>query len=240
MLLIIGVNLLQQHKEKLELARQQQLAKQKAIIDETEQLLSIGAALPMSPALLTVLNQRVLEATDAALTVDPKNKDFLRRKADVQAMLRTLKQQNGEPALDSFSVPNDEKQLVPLVQGLKRLKEVLRHEHNRSRVDNEQFTQEMQRADQLLVRINSHVLLERARFAMTASQLGSAKQLLSKLITNLNAQPSTDLAFRDAVLAQANTMLDEIDQRQQANLHQGKPTKAQDDLDELFQPKKKW
>ncbi|GAA4901143.1 hypothetical protein [Ferrimonas pelagia] len=241
LLLVICVNLIQQHKEQLELARQQQLAKHRATIDETEQLLTAGTLLPMSNELLLLLNQRILDAIDAALTIERNHSDYLRRKTDIEAQLISLNKNEGAAkGLDTFTVPTNDKQTLSLVQALKRLKDVLRHEHNKSRITHDLFVSESERADHLLARINATVLLDRARVAIQNSQLGSAKQLLSKLISNLNAQSSEDILFRDATMNKANAMLADIDQRQQASLHSGSSDKGSNELDELFQPKKKW
>ncbi len=243
LLLIIGINLIQQHKEQVESVKRQEMAKQRAIIEESEQILSMASVLPYSTALLTTLHQRILDALEAALTIDPKNGDLARRKGDIQAQLAGLaKAAEHAPALENFMVPQNEKQVLAMVQTLKRLKAVIRNEHGKSRMNHDQYVSENQRIEQLQVRINASVLFERARTAMQAEQLGSAKQLLSKLVATLNTHGGSDHLFKDTMMARANEVLEEIDARQKANLHQVSPeSKApKDDLDQLFQPKKKW
>ncbi|MBY6188408.1 hypothetical protein KUV89_17465 [Marinobacter hydrocarbonoclasticus] len=243
LLLVIGINLIQHHKEQVENVKRQEMAKQRAIIEETEQILSMAPALPFSTVLLTTLNQRILEALDAALAVDARNTDLNRRKTDIQAQIALLKKsEERAPALESFVVPNNEKQVLAIVQTLKRLKAVLRNEHNKSRLAHERYVEENHRVDLLQVRINATVLFERARLAMQNDQMGSAKQLLSKLVATLNTHGGADHLFKDTMMERANDLLSEVDRRQNANLHQvaDKPEVPKDDLDQLFQPKKKW
>ncbi|MBY5993855.1 hypothetical protein [Ferrimonas balearica] len=241
LLLVIGINLIQQHKEQVESLKRQEMAKQRAIIEESEQILSMAAVLPFTYILLTTLNQRILDALAAALQLDPKNADLARRQADIQAQLSNLAKQTDQPSsLDSFMVPSNEKQILAMVQTLKRLKAVVRNEHSKSRLPHERYVEENHRIDQLQMRINSTVLYERARTAMQLDQLGSAKQLLSKLVATLNSQASADHLFRDTMLAKANEQLEAIDSQQKSNLHQVSEKPQKDDLDQLFQPKKKW
>ncbi|MBY6017208.1 hypothetical protein [Ferrimonas balearica] len=243
LLLVIGINLMQQHKEQVENVKRQEMAKQRAIIEETEQILSMAPVLPFTSALLVTLNQRILDALDAALVIDPKHTDLTRRKADIQAQLTNLaKGAEHAPSLDTFSVPNNEKQVLAMVQTLKRLKAVIRNEHSKSRMNHDRYVEENHRVDQLQVRINATVLFERARMALQANQMGSAKQLLSKLVATLNSHGGSDHQFKDTMLERANELLGEIDARQKANLHQvsSQPKSEKDDLDQLFQPKKKW
>lgn len=243
LLLIIGINLIQQHKEQVESVKRQEMAKQRAIIEETEQILSMASVLPFSNALLITLNQRILDALDAAVTIDPKNADLARRKGDIRAQLNGLaKSAEQTPALESFVVPQNDKQVLAMVQTLKRLKAVVRNEHSKSRMNHDQYVNENQRIEQLQVRINATVLFERARTSLQAEQLGSAKQLLSKLVATLNTHGGSDHLFKDSMMERANGLLGEIDSRQKANLHQvSSEAKApKDDLDQLFQPKKKW
>ena len=51
LLLVIGVNMIQQHKEKIEAERRAEMVRQRAIIEETEELLSYATKLPMSKSM---------------------------------------------------------------------------------------------------------------------------------------------------------------------------------------------
>ena len=53
-IIVVVVNAIQQHKEKLEHEKRAKAAKQKAIIDETEELILSLANLPSNPSLIKI------------------------------------------------------------------------------------------------------------------------------------------------------------------------------------------
>ena len=58
----IVVNAMQQHKEKMEAEKRTEIAKQKSIIDETENVLMASETIPVSQKLVYILHQRVQNA----------------------------------------------------------------------------------------------------------------------------------------------------------------------------------
>ena len=55
----IMINAVQQHKEKIESERRVEFAKQKTIVDETEDVIMASANVPTSPQLMSILQKRV-------------------------------------------------------------------------------------------------------------------------------------------------------------------------------------
>ncbi|MBT1443101.1 hypothetical protein KJI95_00975 [Shewanella sp. JM162201] len=245
LLLIIGVNVVQQQKERAEAERRTEVARQRAIIDETEGVLSNTGMFPCSSHLIMVLYQRIHEALTVAVemsSAQPKA-DYQRRLFDVQAQIDGLRGTSNVPAIESFRLPDNDKQILAIVQTLKKLKAILRAEHNKGKVEPTVFAQEENRIDSLQLRINVDSMISRARAACYMKQYGSAKQMVTKALSTLHtikAQTPND-PFIGRKVDEAKQLLDEIMGAQKTSSPDAPKTKKEgDDLDMLFQPKKKW
>lgn len=172
----------------------------------------------------------------------PKN-DYQRRLLDVQAQIEGQKDVTNVPPVESFRLPDNDKQILAIVQTLKKLKAILRAEHNKGKVDPTVFAQEENRIDSLQLRINVESMISRARAACYMKQYGSAKQMVTKALSTLHAikaQTPND-PFIGRKVDEAKQLLDEImGAQKQSEPNAPKQKKEGDDLDMLFQPKKKW
>ncbi|MBV7315135.1 hypothetical protein [Shewanella sp. NIFS-20-20] len=245
-LVVIGINIIQQQKERVEADRRTEFNRQKAILDETEAVLANSAMLPCSTQIIIILHQRIKDALESALssTKPPVSNQLEKRLIDVNSMLEQLKKSNGQaPPIENFRLPDNDKQILLLVQSLKKLKAILRNENSKGKINPEVFTQEEKRIDSLQLRINVDAMLNRARSACAIKQYGSAKQLVTKAISTLNAlkqhNPSDPFVLKK--VDEAKLLLEELTGAQETD----QPTatrneKPEDDLDMLFQPKKKW
>lgn len=238
LLVIVAINLVYQHHESKEATKRKELARQRAIIEETEQILSQAALLPMSNALLTTLNQRILEALKTAKSLNPKMNEIDSRIAHTEGQLKVLKENNiGTETIDMFQLPSNEKQTLLLIQTLKKLKPILRFEHNKGRMHADIFSEEEMKVDKLQLRIHIEVLMKRATNLVNARQFGSAKMLLSKITLALNNQVLASPEYRAKMQDKTNQLLQIIEGSKEPA---EKKEKKADDLDILFQPKKKW
>jgi hypothetical protein len=70
-ILIVAANVMQQHKDKLEAEKWSKIAKQKAIIDETEDIISNLKQLPENPALIEILYRRCFNAAKIIKQLKP-------------------------------------------------------------------------------------------------------------------------------------------------------------------------
>ncbi|ABO23490.1 hypothetical protein SHLO109777_03325 [Shewanella loihica] len=245
LLLVIGINVIQQQKERAEAERRTELARQRAIIDETENVLSCTGMFPCSTNLVLILYRRVQEALSQSVSLGgPQTADYQRRLTDLTGQVENLQNaQKQTPAIESFRLPDTDKQILDLVKVLKKLKAILRAEHNKGKVDPNIFAQEEARVDSLQLRINVDSMLSRARSACFMKQYGSAKQMVTKALATLHTIKG--LTPNDPFIAkkvdEAKLLLDEIMGAQkmaQPNAPQQKSD--EDDIDVLFQPKKKW
>ncbi|GIU46589.1 hypothetical protein [Shewanella algidipiscicola] len=245
LLLVIGINVIQQQKERAEAERRTELARQRAIIDETETVLSCTGMFPCSTNIVLILYKRVQEALSLSVSLGGNQAtDYHRRLQDINAQIETLN--NGtkqNPSVESFRLPDTDKQILTLVQVLKKLKAILRAEHNKGKIDPTIFAQEEARIDSLQLRINVDSMLSRARSASFMKQYGSSKQMVTKALATLHtikAMTPND-PFITKKVDEAKILLDEImGAQKQAAPNAPQPKNDDDDIDVLFQPKKKW
>ncbi len=163
LLLVIGINVIQQQKERAEAERRTELARQRAIIDETENVLSCTGMFPCSTNLVLILYKRVQEALTLSVSLGgPQANDYKRRLTDLSGQIENLQNaQKQTPAIEGFRLPDTDKQILDLVKVLKKLKAILRAEHNKGKVDPNIFAQEEARVDNLQLRINVDSMLSR-------------------------------------------------------------------------------
>jgi hypothetical protein len=248
LLLIIVISIIQQQKERAEAERRTEIARQRAIIDETESVLSNTAMVPCSSNIILILYKRIQDALQTSIqnTSGQIQGEYQRRQADVQTQINTLSANTPQtPAIESFRLPDNDKQILALVKTLKMLKAILRAEHNKGKVQPSVFSEEEGRIDSLQLRINVDSMLSRARSANVMKQYGSSKQMVTKALATLHAIKA--LTPNDPFIArkvdEAKLLLDEIMGAQKGaepNAPKPKNDEEEDDLDMLFQRKKKW
>ncbi|NKF52467.1 hypothetical protein G3R49_18065 [Shewanella sp. WXL01] len=246
LLLIIGFSIIQQQKERAEAERRQEIARQRAIIDETEAVLSNTGMVPCSSNIIMVLYKRIQDALAQSIgyATGQTKSDYERRLSDLRNQIQTMQAApTPAPAIENFRLPDNDKQILELVKTLKKLKAILRAEHNKGKVDPTIFAEEELRIDSLQLRINVDSMITRARAACFMKQYGSSKQMVTKALNTLHtikAQTPND-PFIAKKVDEAKQLLDEIMGAQKHSQPEApKPKKEGDDLDMLFQPKKKW
>ena len=245
LLLVIGISIIQQQKARAEAERRTELARHRAIIDETEEVLSNTGLIPCSSNIILVFYKRVDEALTGALPLaGNQSNDYQRRLGDLSAQIQALQSgTKSAPAIESFRLPDNDRQVLNLVKTLKKMKAILRAEHNKGKVEPTIFSEEELRIDSLQLRINVDSMLARGRAACFMKQYGSAKQMVTKALATLHtikSQTPND-PFITRKVDEAKTMLEEITGAQKNAQPSVTKTKTEDDdIDVLFQPKKKW
>ena len=235
------VNAMQQHKEKQEVERRQELAKHKKIIEETESILMNSSNIPMSKQIIAVLHKRIFDSLKAMSELSPTSKDIKNRLREANERISNP-QPNESSGADKVVLPDNEKQIIGLVQGIKKLRNLLRTEHSKGRVDTQVFFSEDKRLEKLQLKINIDSQVKRGNAARSANMLGSARQYYEKALNTLASITYTDeyisarKAELEGYLSQITTDLKVTN----ATDAKKKAEQAQDDLDVLFAPKKKW
>lgn len=241
-LIVIGVwvNAVQQHKEKQNAERRQELTKQKKIIEETEEVLMNSANIPMSKALFSVLYRRIYSALAVMAELSPNSKEIRNRLTEAKERIENSSSQDS--SAERIALPDNEKQVIALLQGVKKLRSIVRSEHSKGKIDTQVFLNEDKRLEKMQLQVNIDSQLKRGKAARSANMLGSARQYFEKALVVINS-----LNFTDEYVAsrkqEIEDMLDEIMTELKATNASDAKKKLdneKDDLDELFAPKKKW
>jgi len=241
---VVVVNAIQQHKEKQEQERRAKAAKQKAIIDETEELIANLSHLPPNPNVVVILNRRSLNATKKMSEILPESKSIKNRLTEVESRLSASEDlsSTGSGADEKFVLPDNDQQLVVVLQTIKKLRIVLKSEQTKGSLDGQTFTHEDKKLDGMQLKINVESLYKRGMQAFNKEMLGSARQYFEKALTTLTESPhQTDYVKTRRV--EIENQLEEITsslKNTNAKDAEKKAKAEEDDLDLLFQPKKKW
>ncbi|PAJ73928.1 hypothetical protein CJF42_13190 [Pseudoalteromonas sp. NBT06-2] len=237
----VWVSAMQQHKEKQEIERRQELTKHKKIIEETESILMNSSNLPMSKAIIAVMQKRIFDSLKLMSELSPTSKEINNRLRE--ATERGANPQAGDTsATDKVVLPDNEKQIISLIQGIKKLRNVLRAEHSKGRVDTQIFLSEDKRLEKIQLKINIDSQVKRGNAARSANMLGSARQYFEKALITLNSLSYTD-DYINAKRTELEGFLTKITtdlKATNATDAKKKSEQEQDDLDVLFAPKKKW
>lgn len=242
-IIVVAVGAIQQNKEKQEKEKRLKAAKQKAIIDESEELILNIANLPNNPNIVNILNRRCLNAAKMMSSIQPESKQHKSKVDEISARLSASKDSAGEAGREEkFVLPDNEQQLVSILQCIKKLRATLKSEQSKGALDPQTFTQEDQKLDALQLSIGVESLLKRGNMAHQKEMLGSARQYFEKALQTLSSHPiqseytTTKKAEVEAQLGEITNALKNTNAKDAAK----KAKDQEDDLDLLFQPKKKW
>ncbi|MCM2679773.1 hypothetical protein [Echinimonas agarilytica] len=235
--LMIVVNLVQQQKEKKETEKRQESVRQKAIIDETEEVMLLSSKIPMSSNVVSMLLNRIGNALQSWNRVAPTN-DLKQRLKDIKKQQANIKTGYREIAEATFTIPDNEKHAVQMLQGIKKLRLLLRAEHNKGTVPPAIFVEEEKRIDRLMIRINLDNLVSRATSSLLTQQIGSCRQMLDKAeaIVASVAVPDDYVKSKIASINDMRAQIQEITQKAEAENMAKVQTPAED---EQF-TQKKW
>ena len=242
--IVVVVTSIQQHKEKLDAEKRIKVAKQKAIIDESEELVMSVDDLPNNPNIVKILNVRSLNAAKAMQELMPEVKGIKKRVQELSSRLKAseelAKSQAGTD--DNFTLPDNEQQLVSMLQSIKKLRMLLKSEQNKGALDAQVFTTEDKRLAALQLQINIESLIKRGTQAFNKEMLGSARQYFEKALQSLSSSTVKN-DYVTAKQAEVSQKLEEITNGLKNTNAKDAATKAkseENEMDILFQPKKKW
>lgn len=238
--LTIAYNIFQQHKQQQEIDRRAIVARQKVIIEEAEDILLNVNRLSYSKTLVMLLQNRLLDALRILQQTTPNVAAINQRIEDVRNQIKYVNEHyKGDDS--PFRSPDSDRQAIQMLQTTKKLRAIVRLEHNKGKIDPQSFSVEDRRLELMLLKINIANLLQKAMDARVQRQIGTAKQLLTKGINALSVIHDKDaylIASEEemrATLRDINEQLERDSQKEREEIQE-----KQDDLDVLFQPKKKW
>jgi predicted RND superfamily exporter protein len=247
-IIVVVLGAIQQHKEKVQREKRTKAAKQKAIIDETEELLLSIANLPNNPHLILILNNRSLNAAKSMARILPDDKPLNKRIREMQERVSTSQSNTSQSNTSHqageqiFILPDNEQQLVSALQCIKKLRVILKSEQSKGNLDAQTLAQEDHKLSAMQLKIGVETLQKRGVIAYQKEMLGSARQYLEKALQTISESPiQTEycLSKREEiqnVLEDITSSLNNTNAKDAAK----KAKTEEDDLDLLFQPKKKW
>jgi len=242
---LIGYNTIQQYKQKIDAEKRIAVSKQRAVITEVEELLLNATRMPFSKSLLLILQQRIRNALLLILKSSPDNTQVREHLKNTDAQIQQVRSNYTPPDESVFRTPENDKEALALLQVTKKIRAVLRSEHAKGKINTEIFVAENHRLEIMQLKINLENSLKRIMSAKLSKQFGSANQMLNKLIGILNGIPDKD-SYLEKKQIQLAAIKDEI--KSYLVKHSDKELQAikareeekKNDLDVLFQDKKKW
>lgn len=242
-LLVISVvaSAMQQHKERLATLKRAEFSKLRGMLEDTEEILMNAANVPLTPGIIQMLLTRIVYTLRAMVELEPGSRDLKSRLTETEKRLSDLSNQTNQPA-ENISLPDNDKQIISMIQGIKKLRTILRAEHARGNIDTQLVIQEDRRLENLQLRINVESQIKRGNQARANNLLGSARQCYEKALATLSNATHAD-EYVQSRRHEMTTILQEIaEELKEGNLRdrQKKAEQENNDLDVLFAPKRKW
>ncbi|PKF63832.1 DNA repair ATPase [Psychromonas sp. psych-6C06] len=242
---LIGYNIVQQYKQKIEAERRVAVSKQRAVISEVDELLLNATRMPFSKSLLLILQNRIRNALIIMKTSMPNNAAIRDHLKNTDAQIQQVRTNYTPPDESVFRTPENDKEALALLQVTKKIRAVLRSEHAKGKITTEIFVAEDRRLEIMQLKINIENGLKRILDAKLAKQFGSANQMINKLIAILNNITDKDSYLdkkQQQLLAIKNEIKSYLVKHSDKELAaiKAKEEEKKNDLDVLFQDKKKW
>jgi len=240
---VVVVSAIQQHKEKQNAEKRTKVAKQKAIIDENEELLVNLANLPPNPSLVKILSKRSLNAANLMLELMPSTKGIKKRVDELKIRYEAATDlATNKKSEDNFILPDNDQQILAILQCIKKLRTTLKSEQNKGFLDAQTFTEEDNRLDAMQLKISIESLVKRGSQAQSKEMLGSARQYFEKALQTLAKHPLKTEYVSTKQTEITKQLADITDSLKTTNASDAakKAKDEENELDVLFQPKQKW
>ncbi|OIN01773.1 MULTISPECIES: hypothetical protein [unclassified Idiomarina] len=237
-LMAIMISAVQQYRQKQNLERRQRYAKFRAVLDQVEDLINITGYFPIGKSVYALLNARAKDLLINMNDVMPSEalKDRIH---EYETRLKGLDVNDTSLISEDFELPHNDKQIIAMINALKRLRSALRSEHAKGRVDTQVYNTEDQRLQKLQLKISIETLIKRGENAYNSNMLGSARQYYEKALRTIDEHTYSD-EYTQRRHEQIQASLEQItSELRDANSNDARKRKS-DELEELFQPKKKW
>ncbi len=237
----ISASAVQQHKERKEAIKREEVSRQRAIIDETENALIAAGQMPVSQQLIAIILRRIQNSLKQSLQQSP-NPDLKQRLNDTSVLLKNVDITEPPPDHSTFQLPANDKVIIKYIQAVKKLRVILRSEHGKGNITPKVFAAEDKSLERLQLRVNIETLHKRAADAISGNMQGSARQYLEKAVAALTAHKPQD-EYTTTRISEFEGMLNGLETAmKESNLAQIaiEKEKESEDIDQLFGPKKKW
>lgn len=240
-IIAITVNVVQQHRERMQALKRAEFTKLRHALDESEEILYNAANVPLSAGVSLMLLKRISYLLKAMVELEPGQRDLKHRQGETDNRIAELSK-SAQSIADNVGLPDNDQQLIAMMKGIKKLRSMLRAEHARGNVETQLVVDEDRRLDLLQLRISVESQIKRAKNARSNSMLGSARQYFEKALAYLNGT-NHQSDYVSNRISEVRTALEEITQElKQGNAKdiEKRGEKDNKDIDELFAPKRKW
>ena len=243
--IVIGYNIVQQYKQKIAAEQRIAISKQRAVIAEVDELLLSATRMPFSKSLLLILQNRIRNALLIMRKSSPTNGAIRDHLKNTDTQIQQVKANYTPPDESVFRTPENDKEALALLQVTKKIRAVLRSEHAKGKISTEIFVAEDRRLEMMQLKINIENGIKRIVEAKNTNQFGSANQMINKLLKVLSGIPDKD-SYLDKKQTQLKHIKNEIksflvqNSDDELEAIKAKEEEKQNDLDVLFQDKKKW
>lgn len=242
---LIGYNIVNQYREKIEAERRIAISKQRAVISEVDELLLNATRMPFSKSLLLILQNRIRNALLIMLKSSAASPQMVEHLKNTDAQIQQVRSNYTPPDESIFRAPENDKEALALLQVTKKIRAVLRSEHAKGKINTEVFVAEDHRLEIMQLKINLENSIKRIIDAKVNKQYGSANQMINKLLQILS-----NIVDKDSYLEKKEQQLLVTKKEIKAVLVQhsdqeveaikAKEAEKQSELDVIFQDKKKW
>lgn len=242
---LIAYNIIQQYKQKLDSERRIAISKQRAIISEVDELLLNATRIPFSKSLLLILQNRIRNALISVLQSAPNNSAAREHLKNTEAQIAQVGKHYTAPDDSMFRSPENDKETLVLLQVTKKLRAVLRSEHAKGKINTPVFASEDRRLEIMQLKINIENSLKRILQSKLLKQFGSANQMINKLVEIIDNIPDKDSHLERkqeqllSIKADIKSYLTKHSDQELAAI-KAKEDQKRNDLDVIFQDKKKW
>ncbi|MEL0659137.1 DNA repair ATPase [Psychromonas arctica] len=247
LIVMIGYNIIQQYKQKVETERRISVAKQHAVISEVDELLLYATKIPFTKILLLILKNRIRNALFIMMNMSPSTASYKEHFADTEAQIKQINENYIEQTSNSFQIPNDDKEAVNLIKVTKKIRAVLRSEHAKGKINTNIFVAENRNLEIMQLKINLDTSIKRIIQAKSMKEYGAAKQMIDKLLKILESIPDKDneLLQKQQLLVNHNSevlsnLSDVSTSLNEESRRSTKENSKQKDIEMLFGDKQKW
>lgn len=242
---LIGYNIVQQYKQRLESERRIAVSKQRALISEVDELLLNATRIPFSKSLLLILQNRIRNALIVIAKASPNNSVVREHLKNTDVQIEQVRANYKPPDQSVFRTPDSDKETLALLQVTKKIRAVLRSEHAKGKINTAIFVTENHRLEIMQLKINLENGIKRILDAQLLRQFGSANQMINKLLAILDTVQDKD-SYLEKKQNQLLLIKEEIklflvknSDKELAAL-KAKEARKKNDIDVIFQDKRKW
>lgn len=242
---LIGYNIVQQYKQKVEAERRMAISKQRAVVFEVDELLLNATRMPFSKSLLLILQNRIRNALLMMIHISPAVPAMREHLLNTETQIQQIRDSYTPPDESIFRTPENDKEALALLQVTKKIRAVLRSEHTKGKISTEVLVAEDHRLEMMQLKINIENSIKRINDAQLNKQFGSANQIINKLLNILASIPDKDSYLEQKqfqLIEYKNTIKSYLVETSDNALRamKAKEKEKKNDLDELFADKKKW